>query len=271
MSIDQSPHILKATESESVLDVFTVGQITGTFNAQKGVPQQALTLDQLYQTAEKTTEILRRSILEKTLDLTDIQQVKIGNVKDRDHAKDKILTKYDGEGRFINDIVRGMITVDTGGELVQLDTLLSDPDSELLKGTGIFVVDSSDHFETPIDYTHYRCKQYKLAIPTELGEPHIVELQIVSSGIEAVYDLTHPYKRAAEDIFTKAKQEGRAELTEEEQESVARNYAVCQYFNSKMAHKDGFDYALRDKDKYGFSEERQDALSPYVTLEGLEL
>lgn len=271
MSIDQSPHILKAIRSKSVLDVFTSDQITGTFNAQKGIPQQTLTLDQLYETADKTSEILQHSILEKALDLTDIQQVKIGNVKGRATAEDKIFTKLDGQNRFINDIVRGMITVDTGRQLSQIDALLSDPDSELLKGTGIFIVDSSDHFETPIDYTHYRCKQYKLAIPTELGEPHIVELQVVSSGIESVYDLTHPYKRAAEDIFTKAKHEGRAELTEEEQEAVAQNYAVCQYYNSKMAHLDGFDYALKNKDKYGFSLDRQDSLSPSVIKEGLEL
>ncbi len=271
MSVDYSSHILKAIESSSVLDVFSVGQITGTFNAKKGVSQQVLNLDQLYQTSEKTTEILTHSILNRVLDLTDVQQVKTGDIKDRGHAEDKILTKYDGEGRFINDIVRGMITVDNGKELEQVDELLSNPDSQLLKGTGIFVVECSDHFETPIDFTHYRCKQYKLAIPTELGEPHIVELQIVSSGIESVYDLTHPYKRAAEDIYTKAKQEGREELTEEEQETVAKNYAVCQYFNSKQAHKDGFDYALKDKEVYGFSQDRQDALSPYVLQEGLNL
>ena len=128
----------------------------------------------------------------------------------------------------------------------------------MLENRGITLADKTDNFSNPKMYTWYRGLQYKAAVQTEDG-PHIVELQVVSPAMEAVYDITHKHKRIAEEIYNDAAKKDR-DLTDEEMIAVEQHYAVCQYYNSKAAYKEGYDTFLQNTEQYAFTPERQESL-----------
>lgn len=234
-------------------------------------PKQHMCLEEQYCCAEVTRdkmEALLKDITRHT-SLTEGNAF-MGPNKDRQTAEDKVIRRFDGDDTFITDVVRGKIVIDDAQQLAEIQEILASCGSDLMREHDIEVAHINDNFATPKQYTWYRGLGYKLSVPTDNGQAQIIELQVVSSAMESIYDVTHLHKRAAEDIYNKAAKEGR-ELTEEELEHASQHYAVCQWYNSKVAHDEGFDHFLKDKEKYGFTDEREKKLMNMMKHVNLDL
>lgn len=276
--------------------------ISVSFN-DRGDPRQVMQLDELYNTSDETRnklDILIATIMKKS----GVDEGYSGPNKKREDAEKKVDHRFDGDARYLTDVVRGKVIIDNVDQLETIINLFKDSESNLLEEAGISVVQEKNNFETPKDYTGYRGLSYKLAIPTgDDNKPHIVELQIVSDAMEngndttfildkstnseeflandddkrlSIYDGTHFHKRMAENIYRNAARdykEGTREdpsLTDEEIEIAKKHYAVCVYYNAKIAHEEGYDRLLIDKDKHAFTPNKEKELVAHMADIGVE-
>lgn len=250
-------------------------KISVSFN-EKGDPLQVMDLDELYDTCEET-RLKAGKLLLHILDVSKANDAFMGPNKNKDVAIRKINQNFDGNSRCITDIVRGKIIVDTSEQLGTVMAVFRDVDSGPLKEANIKVELEKNNFEKPKPYTGYRGLSYKLSVPTgNEDKPHIIELQIVSTAMESVYDMTHEHKRAAEDIYRNATEDYKAgtrkdsALTDEELALAEHHYAVCEYYNSKIAHEEGYDRFLKDPDRHAFTPEKEAELVAHMAEVGVE-
>ncbi len=249
--------------------------ISVSFN-ENGDLLQAMELDELYDTCEETRLKLGRFLLH-VLEKSEATDAFMGPNKNKDSAIRKINQRYDGDSRCLTDVVRGKVIVDSSEQLGAVMDLFKNADSGPLQEAGIKVELEKNNFEEPKPYTGYRGLSYKLSVPTgDEGKPHVVELQIVSTAMESVYDMTHEHKRAAEDIYRDAARDFKAglreesALTDEELEQATYHYAVCEYYNSKIAHEEGYDRFLKDPDRHAFTPVKEAELVAHMAEIGVE-
>lgn len=268
-------------------------QINQSFNLNGGCPRQSMNLDELYDTSTEAQTILR-TLIAQVKEAAGIEEGDVGPNKKRADALRKASHRFDGDAHLLTDIVRGKIIIDNVDQLEAVMNIFKDPTSEPLKTSGINVNLTKNNFETPKEYTGYRGLSYKLEIPIkDSDKPHIVELQIVSTAMEhgndttyimdgdneermSIYDGTHFHKRKAEDLYRDADNEYKTgsrekpELTDEELTLASQHYAVCLYYNSKIAHEEGYDKLLLDKDKHAFTPEKEKELITHMAEIGIE-
>lgn len=205
----------------------------------------------------------------------------LGEDKKEDTYTKKALRDYNGDILRITDFVRGKSVIDSPDQVPKIksniDNILARfglcvDDEDGRPGR-------NDFFADPKDQTGYRCLNYKIRIPMsvlkaaeelmragnvydlvqnssetakaiwalsgdeihENEEFQVVELQVVPKQIEEIYDLTHPYKRRAEDIALLAR---RRELTFDEIRVQTYCYRMCKYMNSVEVEKFGFNKLL---------------------------
>lgn len=249
--------------------------ISVSFN-ERGDLLQVMELDELYETSAETRNKVG-SFLLHVLNETNISDAFMGPNKNKEDAKRKIDQRFDGDSRCITDIVRGKIVVDTSDQLASVINIFKNPDTGPLKEANLKVELEKNNFEKPKPYTGYRGLSYKLSVPTgEEGKPHVVELQIVSTAMESVYDMTHEHKRIAEDIYRNAARDYKAGtredsgLTDEELSLASHHYAVCEYHNSKIAHEEGYDRFLEDKQRHAFTPRKEKELVAHMSEIGIE-
>lgn len=270
------------------------------FNDQ-GDLRQVMDIEELYNTSTETQTKLSFFIAH-IMEISDAEDGYVGPNKDKENALRKANQRFEGDTRFLTDIVRGKIIVDNVDQLESIMKIFKDLDSPPLRDSGIHVALEKNNFETPKAYTGYRGLSYKLAVPTgDDNKPHIVELQIVLTAMEygndttyimdpdtenaaysddearmSIYDGTHFHKRAAEDIYRDAAHDyligtrKNPELTDEEHDLAAHHYAVCLYYNAKIAHEEGCDRLLLDKDTHAFTPEMEKELLTHMTEIGIE-
>ena len=168
-----------------------------------------------------------------------------GPLKDLEADEKKADREYGGNKELVTDYVRGKGIVRTPEEIIKIKEALLDKYSELMEKHGVLLVQMTDFFEDPKDFTGYSALNIKLAVPVgKEGEYQVVEWQVVADQIEAVYDITHPYKAAAEAIHDRAAEEGR-ELTKEERREAAYNFAACRLYNGQARRDAGYDILLK--------------------------
>lgn len=250
-------------------------KISISFN-ERGDLRQVMELEELYNTCDETRLKLGRFLLD-VLYASGASDAYVGPNKDKDSAIRKIDQRYDGDSRCLTDVVRGKVIIDDSEQLGAVIDMFKNADSGPLKEGGIKVALEKNNFEEPKPYTGYRGLSYKLSIPTGNDDkPHVVELQIVSTAMESVYDMTHEHKRAAEDIYRDAARDYKAglreesALTDEELELATYHYAVCEYYNSKIAHEEGYDRFLKDPDRHAFTPEKEAELVAHMAEIGVE-
>ncbi|PCJ99426.1 MAG: hypothetical protein COA45_05145 [Zetaproteobacteria bacterium] len=249
--------------------------ISVSFNKQ-GDLLQVMELDELYATSAETRFKVGAFLLH-ILDEANVSDAFMGPNKNKEDAERKIDQRFDGDSRCITDIVRGKIVIDTSDQLAAIMSIFRNPDTGPLKEAGIKVELEKNNFENPKPYTGYRGLSYKISVPTgDDGKPHVVELQIVSTAMEAVYDMTHEHKRAAEDIYRNAARDYKAgtrkdpALTDEELDMATHHYAVCEYYNAKIAHEEGYDRFLEDEERHAFTPEKEKELIAHMAIIGVE-
>lgn len=181
---------------------------------------------------------------------------KTGKPKKLDRAKDKAKTDYDGDMQRVTDYARGKMIVDSPEQVTGLTKLLDDKYSDFLKKHGICVASKKDYFAEPKDNTGYRCINYKLLVPVGEDddgkmEHQVVELQVVASQIEKINDLTHPFKRRAEDIHAKTVDEKR-DPSKDEAREMFLSYATSRYYNGIIAGNNGYDTLLDPSERPKF-------------------
>jgi len=253
------------------------GQISSHFHDKKGCLCQRMPIERIIETQDIARENLKNMLIDIVKEVSNnggVCDFILGPNKKLDVARNKANRDYDGDITRVTDFVRAKIVVVTPEQVEGIKSLMSGGslDTELTQKHGIKVTEESDttvtfdtpqkrpefmqhhncevarqsdFFEDPKDFTGYRCINYKLAVPVgkdSVGAEdfQIVELQIVAEQIEAVYDKTHPYKRAAEEILDK---EG--ELTQEDRKRAAYNFAACRYHNGLAARDAGYDKLLK--------------------------
>ncbi len=275
--------------------------ISVSFN-DRGEPRQVMKLDELYDTSEETRDKLA-VLIANVMGDADVDEGFVGPNKKKEDAVKKVDHRFDGDARYLTDVVRGKVIIDNVDQLETIIGIFKDPESDILKDAGVEVVQEKNNFETPKDYTGYRGLSYKLAIPTgDDNKPHIVELQIVSKAMEmgndttfildktidpendeaandarmSIYDGTHYHKRMAENLYRNAARDYKAgtredpSLTDEELETATKHYAVCVYYNSKIAHEEGYDRFLIDKEKHAFNSDKEKELVAHMADIGVE-
>lgn len=246
-----------------------------SFN-EKGYLRQVMELDELYETSVETRNKVGAFLLH-VLDKANVSDAFMGPNKKKDSAIRKINQRYDGDAHCLTDVVRGKIIIDTSEQLAAVMSIFKDPNSEPLKEAGLKVELEKNNFERPKPYTGYRGLSYKISVPTgDDGKPHVVELQVVSTVMESVYDMTHEHKRAAEDIYRDAARDYKngireeSGLTDEELILASHHYAVCEYYNSKIAHEEGYDRFLEDKQRHAFTPKKEKELVAHMSEIGIE-
>ncbi|PCJ02368.1 MAG: hypothetical protein COB14_02390 [Alphaproteobacteria bacterium] len=249
--------------------------ISISFN-ENGDLLQVMDLDELYDTCEET-RLKAGRLLSQVLEASKAADAFMGANKDKASAIRKINQRFDGNPHCITDIVRGKIIVDTSEQLDAVMAVFRDTDSGPLKKANIKVELEKNNFEEPKPYTGYRGLSYKLSVPTgNADKPHVIELQIVSTAMEAKSGMTHKHKRAAEDIYRNATEDYDAgtrkdpALTDEELALAQHHYAVCDYHNSKIAHEEGYDRFLKDPDRHAFTPEKETELVAHMAKIGVE-
>lgn len=205
-----------------------------------------LSFDRIVETQDIATERLKD--FQIAINKTAGTKHKTGDPKDLDRARDKAKTDYDGDMQRVTDYARGKMIVDSPGQVRAIERILDDRNSDLMKEHGICVVSKKDFFANPKGETGYRCMNYKIAIPVgenENGEVErqVVELQVVASQIERINDLTHPFKRRAEDLYARAETEER-DLFPEESNEIRLCFATCRYYNGLVGKNNGYDEIL---------------------------
>ncbi len=183
----------------------------------------------------------------------------IGPNKRLDVAQNKANRDYDGDPTRVTDYVRAKVVVTSPEQVETIQEILSESyerssvssdagytkRSEIAQEHDVHVARAINFFENPKDSTGYRCINYKLAVPVgdkKSGmnqEYQVVELQVVAKQLEDVYDVTHPHKRAAEEILDKQE-----DLTHEDRQRVAYNFGACRYYNGLAARDAGYDKLL---------------------------
>lgn len=218
----------------------------------------------IVETREEANEAFRAFLLDSKIQL-GLHQAFVGPLKDLAAADNKAKREYNGRPELVTDYVRGKVVVCTPEEVIAIKETFSNQKSDLMYKHGIHIVQCTDFFEDPKDFTGYRALNYKLAVPVGDNEYHVVELQVVAAQIEAVYDLTHPYKAAAEAIHDLAATEGR-ELTKAEKREAAYNYAACRLYNGVEAREAGYDRLLLPElhGKHALTRNRQIKLAGMV-------
>jgi hypothetical protein len=168
--------------------------------------RQMLTREQINATAEEANTKLRNFLIDCKTKIPDLADAFVGPIKDDKVLENKAIRDYGGDASFVCDKVRGKGVVTNAQQVLSMQQILDDPHNEILKKHGMFVVHKTDFFSDPKEPTGYRALNYRLAVPV-VGGYQIVELQVVAEQIEAVYDLTHPHKRAIEKIYDGAIEE----------------------------------------------------------------
>ena len=256
-------------------DTFS-GDVTGQFRNSRGVLCQCLPIDRVLETQDEARENLKELLIDLVKEVAvngGMCQFILGPNKKLDVAQNKANRDYDGDLARVTDFVRGKVVVVTPEQIEEIKRLMSGDEMqsdmqrkhhvrvmqevdttvefdtpqrrpEFMQKHNSHVARTTDFFEDPKDFTGYRCINYKLAIPVGEQRPseeefQVVELQIVAEQIEAVYDQTHPYKRAAEEILDKD------ELTQKDRREAAYNFAACRYHNGLAARDAGYDKLLK--------------------------
>lgn len=253
----------------------TIENIREKFDS-RGNLLQVMGLDELYETSAETRNKVGAFLL-NILDEANVSDAFMGPNKNKEDAEKKINQRFDGDSRCITDIVRGKIIIDTSDQLASIMSIFRNPDTGPLKKAGIEVDLEKNNFQNPKAYTGYRGLSYKIAVPTgDDGKPHVVELQIVSTAMESVYDMTHEHKRAAEDIYRNAARDYKAgtredpALTDEELELATHHYAVCEYYNAKITHEEGYDRFLEDPERHALTLDKEKELVAHMAVIGVE-
>ena len=253
-----------------------VQSVSEPFHDNRGVLCQRLPIDRVIETQDEARENLKNLLIDLVKEVAvngGLCQFILGPNKDINVAKNKANRDYGGDMTRVTDFVRGKVIVVTPEQIEDIKRLMSgngmqsemqnkhhmrviqETDTtvefdqpqrrpEFMQKHNSHVARATDFFEDPKDFTGYRCINYKLAIPVGDQRPseeefQIVELQIVAEQIEAVYDKTHPYKRAAEEILDKD------DLTQEDRREAAYNFAACRYHNGLAARDAGYDKLLK--------------------------
>lgn len=248
------------------------GGVADQFRNNRGVLCQCLPIDRVLETQDEARDNLKELLIDVVKQVSsngDVCTFILGPNKDFDVAQNKANRDYGGDLARVTDWVRGKLIVVTPEQVEDIKRLMSgngiqskhhmrviqETDTtvefdqpqrrpEFMQKHNSHVARSTDFFEDPKDFTGYRCINYKIAIPVGNQRPgeeehQIVELQVVAEQIEAVYDKTHPYKRAAEEILDKD------ELTQEDRREAAYNFAACRYHNGLAARDAGYDKLLK--------------------------
>lgn len=211
----------------------------------------------------------------------------LGPLKDPEVARKKALRDYRGDETMVTDHVRAKGSVQTPHKVIDMLELFSNGGANLLEEHGIFLVQLTNNFYEPKEFTDYSALNLKLAVPVskkassgetveyrhsnapakppyeyrDIRDYHIVELQITAEQIDAVYNITHPYKRRAEDIYSAA---AKRRLTRDEQREASAMYAVCRLVNRLASHRSGYDVLLKDPGKYSVRAEDMEELQAMV-------
>jgi len=216
--------------------------------------QSCGTLDELFKHAPEVKPKFERFLKDLTKEIEDTAEnseefpsYKLGPLKKRERAEDKIHTDYGGKATLISDIIRGKVVVDSVEAIIKLREMLNPKDGAvhpLLKKHGIYCAQVTDLFADPKYETGYRCLNSKLAFPLDNGGEYLVELQIVHDKIEATYDKTHKHMRMAQDISR--------EYADKIMPLAAairrsRHYDVCLFHNGKASKEGNLDYLLDNR------------------------
>lgn len=208
-----------------------------------GNPCQRMTYERIVETREEANQAFLNFLRDCKRQLR-LHDAFVGPLKDLTAAENKANREYNGRRDLVTDYVRGKVVVRSPEEVAAIKETFRNARSDLMDKHGIYLVHLTDFFEDPKDFTGYRALNYKLAVPVKGGDYQVVELQVVAEQIEEIYDLTHPYKAAAEAIHDRAEAEGR-ELTKDERREAAYNFAACRLHNGSVARDAGYDVLLK--------------------------
>lgn len=237
-----------------------VSELFAQYNGQ-AKPRQVLSAHEIQTFAPEANDKLRAFIIDCRKTIPELVDGDSGPLKSPEVANKKAQRDYGGDVGFVCDWVRGKIVVDSPEQVMRLKQILESPDNSLMQKHGIQMVIGTDYFKDPKEPTGYRCLNYRLAVPVANEKPMIVELQVVAEQIENVYDQTHPYKRAIEDIFTAA---GDRKLTKSEREEVSYNQAKLELMNGQAAMPYHYLVDPKHAEKYEMTEVRQRGLKKRI-------
>lgn len=134
--------------------------------------------------------------------------IMIGPMKKRERSEEKVKANYGGDWSRLNDIVRASIAVDS---FKDIDSVV-----KALEKSGITLAEMpDDRFAKPTE-AGYR----DLALKVKYDNGHVGELQIHIKSIIKAKKEGHKLYEKTRSISAKAKEEGREELTDEEQKIV---------------------------------------------------
>lgn len=224
--------------------VIGVDEIASKFRDEvSGAACQTLPYERVIATREQANHIFLLFLRDCKIQLR-LHDAFVGPLKDLETAEKKAEREYQGRKELVTDYVRGKVVVRTPDEVLALKETMSRSNSELMSRHGIKFVHMTDFFEDPKDFTGYRALNLKLAVPVGDDDYQVVELQVVADQIEAIYDVTHPHKAAAESIHDRAHLEKR-DLTKEERREAAYNFAACRLYNGRASRDAGYDILLK--------------------------
>lgn len=132
----------------------------------------------------------------------------IGPPKKRDRAQEKVDEKFDGDWSKMTDLVRSSIAVDTYEDMKNL--------VKKLKASGLKL--GSAPLNRFLNPTEAGYRDIKLDVEFENG--HVGELQLHVKPIMKVKESAHKLYETVRSIKAEAKEEGREDLTAEEQREV---------------------------------------------------
>ncbi|MGH1375321.1 MAG: hypothetical protein ACRBCK_03140 [Alphaproteobacteria bacterium] len=263
---------------------------------------QRMSLERILETRDEAHEKLQKFIIDCRKNFS-LGAVHVGKDKDLATAENKANRDYDGDMTRVLDYVRSMGVVSNPDSVMEMHEALSDRNSDIMLKHGIVMASANNLFEDPKDFTGYRCLNYKLAIPVGNNEVfdkehHIVELQIVAKQLEALYKVTHPFKRKAEDLYTEKENleiafeelhgtpeslhdladtgdlspEMHGVLENHERQikaiktEMSKNQAACRYHNGTTARDAGYDELLdpASRSKHEVSRTREQKLEAHA-------
>lgn len=228
----------------------------GNFLTPYGHAKQVLSFERVKETQAIATERLGHVML--ALQRHSEVGLKIGKPKNEQRAREKALTDYEGDLSLVCDMARGKLIVENPDQVIALQAMLSDPNSDFMRRHGLFVVQSNDYFARPKEPTGYSCLNYKIAVPVgedKAGktEYQVCELQVVAKQIEEISKSTHRYKRAAEHILVNA---GEHPLPQDLALASA-NFAAAWLLTAQVRRNAGYEKLLENKTKLALTPNRE--------------
>ncbi len=217
-----------------------------------------MTYERVLETRPEAKEKLHAFLIDlrKSVGLDDFV---IGDTKLMESVNRKARDDYEGDHLAVLDHERGKGIVSDPLSVLKTKLQLSNPNSNLMLKHGAEIVTLNDLFENPKIKTGYRCINTKIALPVGNAEPHTVEIQIVASQIEDLYERTHEEINFARSIAENARNR---EMTQDEKKLMAFAMAKCRYHNQKASRDHGYDDLLdpRIHSKHALSSTREDRM-----------